>query len=1028
MIDCNEICPNCKSTDVFKNKDNKFICGDCLTRFDSSNNNENEKLNIFISYGHPENKICKMICDALKHRGHSVWFDEEKIKSGDNWRQKITEGILNSNGVVACLSEHSMREKGVCLDELSIAVGIKGCNINTILLDSENKVMPPASICHIQWLDMHDWKERFNEDEIEFHKWFEIKMQELFSILESEENKKFSGQIDLISQILDVYYDTSKQKELLNKRFVGRKWLTEEIEKWLNERNDSKFCVLYGDPGVGKSAFSAHYIHYNSRVAAGIFCDYRNSFYNNPKIIIQTLAYLLACRIPTYREILSNILLDKEVISKLNENELFEFLLLKPLSEAMIDGGRETMCIVIDGLDETGTVEHNALAETLSKYASRFPAWLKILVTSRKVSAVTAMLSNAKVIEIVSNDNNNIRDVEDFLKIKLSEKYNNIENYNVEIKKLSEKSNGIFLYANMLVEAIMQEKILMGKIENFPEGLNGIFSSWFGWFFENYQEYIDRFRLPLGMLISSEIPIPIGELRKIFEFDVNQVNDFLRKIEVLFRIDENVFKEKTIEISHKYFADWLDSSEAGKFRTSKLAAKEHMADKYYDIFLKDIDLLSRFEILNIGKLLKLTGKIEQYENVIKNDKLFYKIIKLADEYTELGKIKEAKECYSELIENFKYLEKYKSTENNKKKLAQALNYYGNLMRKQGNMQEAIEFYYDALKIKEEIIKENATPENIRELYVSYNQIGDILNAVGNINEAEENYEQANLTIKEVYEKTKLSEDQRLFAISYSQLADFYKKENNYEKANENLLYSNLLIEGIIKNDCNAKYKRDLAVNYVQFGLLHWEKDKKKVDEFFKKAHEIFEELYSENNAITKRDLAISYERLAYLCTKAEKTEISKEFFGNANKYFGELIDEFNKPEYLRDLAFCNLLQTEHAINNNEIEEALQLQYKSHGLIEKLNLQRGTAEDKRDLAVSYGMLGYIYSYNDKNNSLENLKKSRELFEDLVRERGIAKDKRDLEIIINQIENIKNNKKIDNYLLWTKKIKRRCWYLK
>lgn len=52
------------------------------------------------------------------------------------------------------------RGPDVCLDELAIAIGVKGGNIQTILVESQVEVKTPPSIGHIQWLDMHDWKQR----------------------------------------------------------------------------------------------------------------------------------------------------------------------------------------------------------------------------------------------------------------------------------------------------------------------------------------------------------------------------------------------------------------------------------------------------------------------------------------------------------------------------------------------------------------------------------------------------------------------------------------------------------------------------------------------------------------------------------------------------------------------------------------------------------------------------------------------------------------------------------------------------
>ena len=122
-------------------------------------------MKIFLSYGHDSNaplimKIKEYLSADLDGRkGHEVWIDTSEIKAGEDWRRKITEGVVQSNVVLAGLSNHSTREPGVCRDELNISIGVKGGNIKTILLEPSDIVSPPAVISHIQWLDMSDWKD-----------------------------------------------------------------------------------------------------------------------------------------------------------------------------------------------------------------------------------------------------------------------------------------------------------------------------------------------------------------------------------------------------------------------------------------------------------------------------------------------------------------------------------------------------------------------------------------------------------------------------------------------------------------------------------------------------------------------------------------------------------------------------------------------------------------------------------------------------------------------------------------------------
>ena len=95
-------------------------------------------LRIFLSYGHDANEeLVRRIKADLEKRGHDVWFDKNEIKFGDEWRRAITDGITGSNRVLSFLSKHSTRDPGVCLDEIAIAIGVKGGNIQTILVESD---------------------------------------------------------------------------------------------------------------------------------------------------------------------------------------------------------------------------------------------------------------------------------------------------------------------------------------------------------------------------------------------------------------------------------------------------------------------------------------------------------------------------------------------------------------------------------------------------------------------------------------------------------------------------------------------------------------------------------------------------------------------------------------------------------------------------------------------------------------------------------------------------------------------------
>ena len=163
-----------------------FLCYACKHEFTPAKSFA--PLRIFLSYGHDNNEeLVRRIYADLKQRGHDVWFDKTEIKFGDEWRSSITDGILQSNRVLSFLSKHSTRDPGVCLDEIAIAIGVKGGNIQTILVESEREVKPPPSISHLQWLDMHDWKERRAAGEAAWDKGTVAKLADIIAVVESAE-------------------------------------------------------------------------------------------------------------------------------------------------------------------------------------------------------------------------------------------------------------------------------------------------------------------------------------------------------------------------------------------------------------------------------------------------------------------------------------------------------------------------------------------------------------------------------------------------------------------------------------------------------------------------------------------------------------------------------------------------------------------------------------------------------------------------------------------------------------------------
>lgn len=94
-------CPGCGSDNIyFSKKRQVYVCEDCELEF-AEERPEIQSKTIFFSYAHDENEwLVQKLKGDIEQRGHKVWIDRSEIKSGDDWRQSITEGLLSSSGVL----------------------------------------------------------------------------------------------------------------------------------------------------------------------------------------------------------------------------------------------------------------------------------------------------------------------------------------------------------------------------------------------------------------------------------------------------------------------------------------------------------------------------------------------------------------------------------------------------------------------------------------------------------------------------------------------------------------------------------------------------------------------------------------------------------------------------------------------------------------------------------------------------------------------------------------------------------------
>lgn len=543
----NKTCPKCYSENIFFSKKRQmYVCEDCDYEFLE----EFVPQKIFISYGHDKNTpLVEKIYDALMRRGHNPWIDYSEIKCGDEWRTKIRDGIKESGHFIACLSRHSVRVPGVCLDEIAIAISQKSCKINSILLEA---VSAPNSISNIQWLDMHDWEQYYQKGEKIWNNWFDEKVKQLYQSIESDENINYAGEIRNLSDLLNPVSMDIKIKLLLRDEIVGRKWLLNIVKDFV-AHDDKQLLWLVGLPGTGKSAFSAILSNYLENCCAVYFCQWDKLETLKSKNIIRTLAFQLACNLADYRlallECLKNI-----NFGDLTTEDLLEQILIAPLN-SLIDGNRGTVCVVIDALDEIDE-ENASIINTLSRMLSSFPKWIKFIFTCRPEARIINCMDEftSEIYKIEGTENYD--DIKRFILPKV--------NNSVKLAEaVARKSGESFILAKEYVKILDKNDFDLQCLEKVGNGIADIYYQSFSRLFTNCDYY--QYSKLIGVIMCARESINVELAKQILDVTQCEIDLMLDKVSSFF-IQIPYKRETVIQSYHKTLNDWLISTQAREFR------------------------------------------------------------------------------------------------------------------------------------------------------------------------------------------------------------------------------------------------------------------------------------------------------------------------------------------------------------------------------------------------------------------------------------------------------------------------------
>lgn len=500
---------------------------------------------IFLSYGRKDaEELARKIASDLKGLGHDVWIDKEQIKTGHSWEEQIEEAILSHGIFISLLTPYAVRRPdGVCLDEISMA-RFHNRKIVPVMVA---RCRPPLSIYRLDWVDFQEWTNENN---------YKRSFERIISALAEEANVEGSY-ADIFSKLkpLDFGVDISR----MTKDFTGRQWLFDEFDSWIRKPSSRIFLVT-GDPGIGKSAIMAQLASRHPQVMAFHFCISSLADSVNPDVFVRSIAAQLATQIKEYHEAICQ--LNFEQLTRFDSGTLFRRLIADPLKNINLD---EQVVILVDALDESWTGANNNIVNVLHERIEDLPENVKVMVSSRKIPDIIDLLSKYMPFEIDPVFLENINDISDYLDKKFAQQViaGKVKRSEQDIKNLKNliinKSEGNFLYIKQFIYGIETERIDINNPASFPDGLVGIYISFFDRIFNRNENY-DDFRPLLEVIAALKEPFSAKELSAILQLSEFEINRRMQILAAFFPERKGCYSPY-----HKSVVDWL-KGEAGTGR------------------------------------------------------------------------------------------------------------------------------------------------------------------------------------------------------------------------------------------------------------------------------------------------------------------------------------------------------------------------------------------------------------------------------------------------------------------------------
>lgn len=526
---------------------------------------------VFISYDREDAlEHAKGLAHDLKKRGdHTVFLDLENIPKGGRWDAEIERCIRQSSVVLALLTRCAVHNDSISRDEVLWARKYGKC-IVPLLFDPDPQLELPLLLARLNWID--------------FTGNYEAGLEALLRFLGGDPAAVRPPAMPIITGAPPLDFSVEIAKYTVG--FTGRKWVSQEINRWL-ATDQRRVFVIIAEPGLGKSSIAAWLTQTRNDVVAAHFCTQQNSRSQNPHDYVASLVAQLHNRLPGFAERVES---RNPEFRRERAMDAFRELIVEPTRN--LPRPERPWIAVIDSLDEAIGRTGETILDVLASQAQDLPAWLRFLATTRPEKAVLERIRALNVFELVADRPENRADLREYIRAR-SATPGVIKRSGPDIAVvaagLDALAEGNFLYARLALDAIEEGALQAEDLGRLSPGLAVFFREGFHRRFPDLETYRKVIAPMLCALVAARAPLSVEALSSVllgrysrepcleWESPLRGLRPYLREIQGETGLGYVLF--------HKALADWLtDPARSGEYHANKADGHRRLAEYVWQDF------------------------------------------------------------------------------------------------------------------------------------------------------------------------------------------------------------------------------------------------------------------------------------------------------------------------------------------------------------------------------------------------------------------------------------------------------------